>query len=111
MFHGGDLAATWLITGETREYNTVGGYFKAVSPAKTVFEGGPGAWEAVLRFSYIDLDSGNLRGGKFWRLTPMINWHLSDNLRLEFAYGYGNLTRFDLKGVTHFFQSRIQTQL
>jgi phosphate-selective porin OprO/OprP len=51
LFHGGDIAATWLITGETREYNTVGGYFKAVSPAKTVFEGGPGAWEAVLRFS------------------------------------------------------------
>jgi phosphate-selective porin OprO/OprP len=41
----------------------------------------------------------------------MINWHLSDNLRLELAYGYGNLTRFDLKGVTQFFQCRIQTQL
>lgn len=111
LFHGGDVAVTWLITGETREYNTVGGYFKAISPVKTVFEGGPGAWEAVLRISYIDLDSGNLRGGKFWRVTPMINWHMSDNVRLEFAYGYGNLTRFDLNGVTHFFQGRIQTQL
>lgn len=111
LFHGGDIVAAWLISGETRAYNTVGGYFKAVSPAKTVFEGGPGAWEAVLRFSYIDLDSGTLRGGKFWRLTPMVNWHLSDNVRLELAYGYGTLERFGLKGGTHFFQSRIQMQL
>lgn len=111
LFHGGDVVATWLITGETRAYNTVGGFFKAVSPAKTVFEGGPGAWEAVLRFSYIDLDSGTLRGGKFWRITPMVNWHLSDNLRLELTYGYGMLERFDLKGATQFFQSRIQMQI
>jgi len=111
LFHGGDIVATWLITGETRAYNTVGGYFKAVSPAKTVFEGGPGAWEVVLRFSYIDLDSGTLAGGKFWRVTPMVNWHLSDQVRLEFTYGYGALERFGLTGGTHFFQSRLQMQL
>lgn len=111
LFHGGDVVATWLITGETRAYNTVGGFFKAVSPAKTVFEGGPGAWEAVLRFSYIDLDDGALRGGKFWRITPMVNWHLSDNLRLALNYGYGTLERFERKGGTHFFQSRLQMQI
>lgn len=110
LFHGGDIFAAWLISGETRAYNMVGGYFKAVSPAKTVFNGGPGAWEAVLRFSYIDLDSGTLRGGKFWRLTPMVNWHLSDHVRLELAYGYGTLERFDRTGATQFFQSRIQMQ-
>ena len=109
--HGGEAVATWLITGETRAYTSVGGIFKAVSPAKTVFEGGPGAWEAVLRISYIDLDSGTLRGGKFWRITPMANWHLSDQVRLELTYGYGTLERFEHKGGTHFFQSRIQMQI
>jgi phosphate-selective porin OprO/OprP len=99
---------SWLVTGETRAYNTVGGYFKAVSPARTVFQGGPGALELVGRFSYIDLDGGSLRGGRFCRFTPMLNWHLSDNLRLEVAYGYGTLDRFDLRGATQFFQSRIQ---
>ena len=108
VFHGGDVVVSWLATGETRKYNTRGGFLNAVSPAKTVFEGGPGAVEAVLRFSYIDLDGGSLRGGRFWRLTPMVNWHLSDNLRLEVAYGYGTLDRFDLEGTTQFFQSRIQ---
>ncbi|HET9765775.1 MAG TPA: porin [Thermoanaerobaculia bacterium] len=110
LFHGGEVVVSWNITGETRGYNTRGGFFKAVSPEQTVFEGGPGAWEAVLRLSYIDLDDEGIQGGKFWRITPMMNWHLSDNARLEFAYGYGTLDRFDLEGGTHFFQSRIQLQ-
>jgi phosphate-selective porin OprO/OprP len=108
FFHGGDVVVSWLLTGETRKYNTRGGFFNAVSPARTVFHGGPGAWEAVLRVSYIDLDSGTLKGGRFWRVTPMLNWHLSDNVRLEVAYGYGQLDRFGLNGGTQFFQSRIQ---
>jgi len=109
-FHGGDIFTSWLITGETRSYNTVGGYFRGVSPARTVFEGGPGAWEALLRFSYTDLDGGTVRGGIFWRITPMVNWYLSDNARLELGYGYGKLDRFDLKGATQFFQTRLQLQ-
>jgi phosphate-selective porin OprO/OprP len=109
-FHGGDAVASWLITGETRKYNTAGGYFLAVSPHRTVFEGGPGAWEAVLRLSYIDLDAGAIHGGRFWRLTPMVNWYLSDHLRLELAYGVGRLDRFGLLGTTQFFQTRLQFQ-
>jgi phosphate-selective porin OprO/OprP len=79
------------------------------SPAKTVFEGGHGAVDVGLRYSYIDLDGGNLNGGKFWRLTPTVNWYLADFLRLEGAYGYGGLDRFGLNGRTQFFQARIQT--
>jgi phosphate-selective porin OprO/OprP len=108
--HGGDIVVAWLVTGETRTYNTRGGFFNAVSPARTVLEGGPGAWELVGRLSYIDLDDGPIRGGKFWRFTPMVNWHLSDHARLELAYGYGQLDRFDVRGATQFFQTRIQLQ-
>ncbi len=49
-----------------------------------------------------------IRGGRFRRITPMVNWHLSDNVRLELAYGYGVLDRFGLQGATHFFQTRLQ---
>jgi phosphate-selective porin OprO/OprP len=111
VFHGGEAVATFLFTGETRGYNTRGGYFNQISPHRTVFQGGPGAWEAVGRVSYIDLDSGTLTGGRFWRLTPMLNWYLSDNVRLELAYGYGVLDRFGRTGITQFFQSRLQLQL
>lgn len=110
-FHGGNAVVSWLATGETRVYNTRGGFFGQVSPARPVFAGGPGAWEMVAEFSYTDLNGGTLQGGTFWRLTPMVNWHLSDNMRLEFAYGYGSLDRFTAVGTTQFFQSRIQLQL
>jgi phosphate-selective porin OprO/OprP len=110
-FHAGDIVAAWLITGETRGYNARGGYFQPVSPDRTVFQKGPGAWEAVLHMSYIDLDDSNIEGGKLWRLTSMMNWHLSDNVRFEFSYAYGVLDRFSLTGHTHFFQSRLQFTL
>jgi phosphate-selective porin OprO/OprP len=109
-FHGGDAVASWLITGETRRYNTAGGYFLAVSPKRTVLQGGPGAWEALVRLSYIDLEDQAIHGGRFWRLTPMVNWYLTDHLRLELAYGVGQLDRFDVVGTTQFFQSRLQFQ-
>jgi phosphate-selective porin OprO/OprP len=110
LFHGGDAVASWLITGETRRYNTAGGYFLAVSPRRTVLQGGPGAWEAVLKLTYLDLDDGPIHGGRFWRLTPMVNWYLTDHLRLELAYGVGQLDRFGVVGTTQFFQSRLQFQ-
>ena len=110
VFNGGDIVAAWTITGETRTYNTVGGFFRAVLPERPVFNGGPGAWELVSRYSYINLDSGTLQGGRFGRFTEQLNWYLSRYVRLEFAYGFGRLDRFDLKGDTQFFQSRLQLQ-
>ena len=109
-FHGGEFIAAWLLTGETREYNTRGGYFNQISPRRPVVEGGPGAWELVARVSYTDLDSASITGGTFWRITPMVNWHLTDHTRFEMAYGYGSLDRFGLTGHTQFFQSRLQLQ-
>jgi phosphate-selective porin OprO/OprP len=111
QFNGGEVFVSWNVTGETRPYKAAGGYFLAVSPARPVGQGGPGAIELVLRYSDVDLDSGTLRGGRFRRITPMVNWHLSDNIRLEFAYGIGELERFDLTGKTRFFTMRTQFTL
>jgi phosphate-selective porin OprO/OprP len=110
-FHGGNAVVTYLLTGETRAYNLQQAFFYAVSPRRSVYSRGPGAVEAVLNFSYADYDSGNIQGGKLARLTPMINWFLSDNLRLEFVYGYSVLAREGLKGRTQFFQLRLQMVL
>ena len=43
--------------------------------------------------------------------TPMINWYLTDNLRLEMAYGYGTLNKGGIVGRTAFSQARIQMRL
>jgi phosphate-selective porin OprO/OprP len=111
VFHGGEVLVAYILTGETKPYNARGAFFDRVSPARSVLSGGPGAWELVARFSYSDMDDKAIRGGRFWRLTPMVNWYVSDNVRLEFVYGYGSLDRFDVTGKTHFFQSRFQFQL
>jgi phosphate-selective porin OprO/OprP len=111
FFHGGNVFVSYLLTGETKPYNLRGAYFERTSPARTVFEGGPGAWELVLDLAYADFISQQIDGGRYWRITPMINWHLSDNIRLEFATGYGVLDRFGITGSTMFFQSRLQLQL
>src|SRR5262249_13241383 len=48
FFHGGEAFIAYILTGETKPYNERGAYFERLSPARPVFEGGPGAWELVL---------------------------------------------------------------
>ena len=88
--------SSWRTSSPARPSRTTrrGGYFERLSPSRPVFSGGPGAWELVTRFSYSDMDDKEIHGGKFWRFTPMVNWHMSDNVRLEFVYGYSSLDRF-----------------
>ena len=109
VFHGGELMASYFFNGGSRPYTTSGGNIYGYVPAKkSVFKGGWGLWEAVLRYSTFDLTDGVVKGGRFWRITPMVNWYLADFLRFELGYGYGKLDRFNMKGATNFFQTRIQ---
>lgn len=110
-FYGGEVVAGYILTGESRPYHTATGIYGFVPVTKPVFKGGPGAIEALVRVSTLDLDGGTVKGGKFWRITPMINWYLSKDVRLELVYGYGVLDRFNLKGATQFFQTRLQLTL
>ena len=109
-FNGGAVLASWLITGEVRPYTTPGGIFTSIIPRRPVDKGGKGALEAVLMVSYSTYDADTLNGGKFWRVTPMVNWYLDKHLRLEFTYGFGNLDRFAPRATTEFFQARMQFQ-
>jgi phosphate-selective porin OprO/OprP len=111
FLHGGDVVATWLVTGETRAYETPGGIFDEITPKRSLFRGGLGAWEPVLRFSYINVATDSLSGGRFWRVTPMVNWYMSKDARFEFSYGYGNLNRFATVGSSEFFQLRLQLKV
>ena len=111
VFIGGEAVVSYMITGESRPYHTATGILGFVPIDRPVFKGGPGAWEVLLRASTLDLEDGTIRGGKFWRITPMVNWYLSKDVRFEIAYGYGVLDRFNLKGTTQFFQCRLQLTL
>src|SRR5215204_266949 len=85
-FFGGDIVVTYLFTGTKRIYNTTSSLFGFVPVKKPVFKGGWGEWEAVLRYSTLDLDDGAIKGGKFWRITPMVNWYMTKVMRTEFVY-------------------------
>lgn len=111
FFHGGEVFAAYLFTGETHPYNARGAYLENVAPRRSFFRNGPGAWELAVRASYVDLDSAMVSGGRFFRATALLNWYLSESLRFEAAYGLGLLDRMDLDGRTHFFQTRIQLSI
>jgi phosphate-selective porin OprO/OprP len=106
VFKGANIFALYTVTGEVRPYLTTTGIFGFLKVKKTVFEGGPGAWEVMLSYSQMDLDAGTITGGKFWRLTPAIIWQLTNIYRLSFAWGTGVLEESETKGNTQFFQAR-----
>jgi phosphate-selective porin OprO/OprP len=110
-FYGGNIVASYFFTGAVRPYNTIGSIFGFVPVKRSVFKGGLGEIEGVLNVSTLKLNDGNIKGGQFWRITPMVNWYLTKVIRLEFIYGYGILDRFNLKGHVQFFESRIQFTL
>ena len=108
QFTGGDVILSYFFGGNDRPYTTTGSIFQFVPVRKSVFKGGPGEFEAVVRFSKFSLDDKEIRGGSFWRLTPMINWYLAKQIRMEFIYGYGKFDRYGMQGKVQFFESRIQ---
>lgn len=111
VFTGVEIVATYILTGESRPYYTATAIYGFVPVKQSFFKGGPGAWEAVVRVTALDLNNAFVEGGKLWRITPMVNWYLSKDVRLEFAYCYGALDRFNLQSATHFFQTRLQLTL
>lgn len=108
VFSGGDVIVSYMFKGGKRPYNTVGSIYGFVPVRKSIFKGGWGEWEAVVRFSKFSLNDADIKGGSFWRITPMVNWYLAKQVRMEFVYGYGEYDRFNLKGKVQFFETRLQ---
>ena len=110
-FFGGDVMVSYFFTNAIRPYRTDGSIFGFVPVRKSVFNGGWGEVEGVLRASTLNLNDGAIQGGQMWRITPMINWYMTKVLRMEFIYGYGILDRFGMKGRIQLFETRLQLTL
>ena len=109
-FPGGDFLVSYLFKAK-RPYLSTNSVFFFPEPERSLFNGGYGGFELLLRYSWFDLNDGNMPGGKFWKITPMINWYVDPYLRIEVGYGIGELDRFGPKGMTQFFQTRFQLQI
>ncbi len=112
-FSGYYVQASWALTGETRPYDHGCGCFGELQPSTpfTFKHGGTGAFELGARYSYIDLTSRAVDGGKFDRWSGALSWFPTGQWRLEFNYGYGRLQRSGLEGRTHFYQLRLQWEI
>ena len=87
-FWGYYLFGSYFITGEHRNYGRKSGTFFRLEPKHHFrpFKGGWGAWELTSRFSYIDLNSEAIRGGKEFNFTAGLNWYLNKKTRFMFNY-------------------------
>jgi len=89
--YGYYLQAGWFITGENRPYKRDNGTIDRVRPRHSFLQdGGLGAWEVAARFSSIDLDSRDVRGGQAHDFTFGINWYLNPMTRVTGNYVFSD---------------------
>ena len=82
-FDGYYVQASYFLTGEHRNYKTSEAAFSRVKPKSNYSYGvGPGAWEIKVRLSELDLNDGNITGGKLNDVTTGLNWYLNPNVKL-----------------------------
>ncbi|MGQ9770401.1 MAG: porin [Thermogutta sp.] len=118
-FHGMYIQTSYFLTGENRVYDRHKGIFDRVKPFENFFrvrtsdgeiETGWGAWEIAYRYSWLDLDDANIRGGTTADHTFGINWYWNPYIRLMFNYVHAQvgLPNNDPNADLNIFQFRAQ---
>jgi phosphate-selective porin OprO/OprP len=111
-FEGYYIQGGYFLTGEHRNYSASNGYFTRVRSNQNFYpvKGGWGAWEVALRYSSIDLNDSDIRGGKEDDITAGLNWYLNPNVRFMFNYVYADLNDriCFLDGEVNIYQGRFQ---
>ncbi len=115
-FHGAYAQVTYFLTGENRNYNRDLGIYQGVAPFTNFFcvdthRGvcfGHGAWEAIARYSWIDLRNRNINGGELTDVTLGLNWYLATRTRVMFNYIHAFLDRANLYSNADIFSTRLQ---
>ncbi len=106
-FSGYHITGSWILSGEMREYRKKTGIFGPVPVAKSVNQGGWGAWEASFRWSSLDLTDGLIDGGEMDILSLGLNWWLTPVFTFNMNYRYITLDRFGVKGNSSGIMTRI----
>ena len=110
-FWGGYVSAGYFLTGEQRGYNKNTASVVGTLQPKKDFSWKDktwGAWEVAARFSYLDLDSGPVLGGRMGIFMTGLNWYWNRYLRWQFNAGYSNVSGGPTPGDLYIFQARLQ---
>jgi phosphate-selective porin OprO/OprP len=111
VFRGHHVTGSWSISGEVREYNKRSAVFHSLPVARSVREGGWGAWELGLRWSAFDASDGLIDGGELDILSLGLNWWLTPTFSASVNYRHVTLDRFGVEGVSDGFTFRIYLAL
>lgn len=82
----------YFLTGEHRPYLKKAGAIDRIKVLHNFIKGkdddewGLGAWELAWRWSYIDLNSRDIQGGRLNDMTCGLNWYLNSYAKLQFNY-------------------------
>ncbi|QNK01095.1 OprO/OprP family phosphate-selective porin [Dyella telluris] len=82
-FRGWYAYASWMITGESRQYRESNATFGPVVPRASWNGHSGGALEVGVRLSMTDLNNRDVVGGKETNLTVGVNWYLDKSVRLS----------------------------
>ena len=96
---------SWLITGEHKNYSQSKTAIGRISPKKNLGKGGWGAWELSFRYSFVDLNDRDMRGGTMHDFTAGLNWYLNQAVRVMFNYVYSDVGN---QGYASIYQMRFQ---
>jgi phosphate-selective porin OprO/OprP len=111
-FDGYYVAASWVLTGESRTYSSSRAAYGSPRPAKpfSLSAGTWGAFELAYRYSVLNLDdenpatgialstTGGARGGEQTIHTVGLNWYLNNHIRLMFNYLHVDVDRLNAAG-------------
>jgi phosphate-selective porin OprO/OprP len=101
-FDGGYVEGSWVITGESRKYNTSIAAWARPVPAHPFdpVDGGNGwgAWELAARYSITDLNSNDIQGGRQKVYGLSLSWYPTSILRFMLQGDYVDVNRQDDSG-------------
>ena len=86
-FHGWDLEARYMLTGEVHKYDVRDGNFGSFD----ILNPDIGAWEIAARVDYINLNDKNVVGGSETNVTVGLSWFANANIRLTANYVRANI--------------------
>lgn len=115
-FDGYYVQGSWIMTGESRRYNTNSAAYGQPRVESPLHAGGWGAWELVGRYSFANLNdkdvpgrsvasTGGVRGGEQTTYTVGLNWYPNNNVRFMLDYVNGDVERVNAAGTAQIGQS------
>jgi phosphate-selective porin OprO/OprP len=99
-FNGFYVYAAYFLTGEAQQWDRKTGMLRDLVPFENFFlverlcgrsGGGWGAWQVAVRYSYLNLSSDDVLGGRQSNVTFNLNWWWNANARLMIEYIIGEI--------------------